>query len=159
MTNSTIQPASPAALPPIVPAPESSPTGGPKCVVINAHTAPGRDWVAIIDLSPLCGAPLDPPVFWRIHKSKPRGHETIELFAGVFYRAKIGGQHFGLYIDAEGSIHYFRKKAFERELDRRFRDCVKDVDLSCDGDWSKDPFSRSIPAANLGESRWWLDPQ
>jgi len=90
---------------------------------------------------------------------KPRGHETIELFARTFYRARIGGKNYGMYIDSDGEINYFTKQAFLRELDRRYRDCVKDVDLSCDGDWGKDPFSRSIPAANLGESRYWLDPQ
>jgi hypothetical protein len=63
-----------------------------------------------------------------------------------------------LYIDAEGQINYFTKKAFERELDRRFRDSVKTVDLRCGGDWSGDPFCRTIPEANLGESRFWLAP-
>ena len=89
---------------------------------------------------------------------KPCGHETIELLAGSFYRARIGGLHFGLYIDADVGINYLTKKAFIRELDRRYRDGVKTVDLSCDGDdWSKDPFCRCIPVANLGESRFWLD--
>lgn len=158
MTNSTTQSASSAALPPTAAA-ENLPVGGPKYAVINAHTAPGRDWVAYVDLSGQYGVPKDPPEFWKVYRLKPRGHETIELLAGTFYRARIGGLHLGLYIDADGNIHYFQKKAFERELDRRFRDCVKDVDLSCDGDWGKDPFSRSIPGANIGESRFWLDSQ
>ena len=158
MTNSTTQPASPALRPPPDPT-DSSRNRGLQYAVINAHTARGRDWIAYVDLSPLYGVSKDPPEYWKIYRMKPRGHETIELFARTFYRAKIGGLHFGLYIDAGGEINYFTKKAFDRELDRRFRDCVKEVDLSCDGDWSKDPFSRSIPAANLGESRWWLDPQ
>jgi hypothetical protein len=158
MTNSTPQPASTAVLPP-TDAAEHLPPLGLQYATINAHTAPGRDWIAIIDLSPRCGVALDPPEFWRIHKLKPRGHETIELFAGTFYRARIGGLHFGLYIDSDGNINYFTKQAFHRELDSRFRDGVKTVDLSCDGDWSKDPFSNSIPVASLGESRYWLDPQ
>ena len=158
MTTSTTQPASPAILPP-TDAAESSPNRGPKYAVINAHTAPGRDWVAIVHLSGKHGVPLDPPEYWRIYRLKGRGHETILLDARTFYRARIGGLHFGLYIDDGGEINYFTKKAFERELDRRFRDCVKEVDLSCGGDWSSDPFSKSIPAANLGESRFWLDPQ
>jgi len=82
----------------------------------------------------------------------------IQLHANEFYRAKIGGQNFGLYIDAGGGINYFTKQNFLREVDRRFRDCLKTVDLECDGDWIGDPFSRSIPAANLGESPFWLEP-
>jgi hypothetical protein len=124
-----------------------------------APDTPGRDWVGLVDLSPLYGVPKDPPEFWRIYRFKARGHETIELFAGTFYRVRIGGLHFGLYIDAEGNIHCLTKKAFLRELDRRYRDGVRTVDLICDGDWANDPFSKSIPAANLGESRYWLDPQ
>jgi hypothetical protein len=136
---------------------EILPVGELQYATINAHTASGRDWVAYVDLIPRYGVPLDPPECWKIYRLKPRGHEIIELFAGSFYRARIGGLHFGLYIDAEGNIHCFQKKAFERELDRRYRDGVKTVDLTCDGDWSKDPFSNGIPAANLGESRFWLD--
>jgi len=64
MTNSTIQPASPAALPP-TDAAEISPSSGPKYAVINAHTARTRDWLAYVDLSPLLGVPLDPPEFWK----------------------------------------------------------------------------------------------
>ena len=156
MTNSTTQTASPATLPQPAPA-ANLPNGGLKYAIINAHTAPGRDWVGLVDLSPLYGVPKDPPEFWRIYRFKARGHETIELFAGTFYRVRIGGLHFGLYIDAEGNIHYFTKQAFQRELDRRYRDGAEAVDLTCDGDWSKDPFCRSIPVANLGEGRFWLD--
>jgi hypothetical protein len=158
VTNSTTQSASSAALPP-TDAAKSSPNGGLKYATINAHTAPGRDWIGLVDLSPLYGVPKDPPEYWKIYRLKPRGHETIELFAGTLYRARVGGLHFGLYIDADGNIHCFQKKAFLRELDRRYRDGAKTVDLTCSGNWSKDPFSRSIPVANLGESRFWLDPQ
>jgi hypothetical protein len=158
MTNSTTQSALPAVLPPTAAA-ESSPRVGLQYAIINAHTAPGRDWVSVVDLSPLYGVPKDPAEYWRIYRMKARGHETIELFARTFYRARIGGLHFGLYIDSGGNINYFTKQAFLRELDRRYRDGVRAVDLSCEGDWANDPFCRSVSAANLGESRFWLDPQ
>ncbi len=61
-----------------------------------------------------------------------------------------------MYIDADGQINYLPKRAFERELDRRFRDRVQTVDLGFDGDWADDPFTKSIPAANIGENRQWL---
>jgi hypothetical protein len=78
MTNSTTQPAPAAALPPLDPT-ERSPNGGPKYAVINAHTAPLRDWVAYVDLSPLYGVPKDPAEYWRIYRMKARGHETIHI--------------------------------------------------------------------------------
>jgi hypothetical protein len=61
-----------------------------------------------------------------------------------------------MYIGVGGEINYFTKKAFTRELDRRFRDGVGTVELNCDGDWADDPFTKSIPAANIGENRQWL---
>jgi len=111
MPNSTIQPASRATLPPTDPA-ENSPRVGLKYAVINAHTARGRDWVGVVDLNPLHGVPKDLPEYWKIFRLKPRGHETIDLFARTFYRARIGGLHFGLYVDVDGNIHCFQKKAF-----------------------------------------------
>jgi hypothetical protein len=158
MNQSTIQPPSPTLPPPTDPA-DSPPGIELKYAVINAHTGKGHDWVAIVDLSRQYGVPLNPPEFWQIYRQKARGHETILLSAQTFYRAKIGGKQFGMYIDSDGQINYFTKKAFERELDRRYRDSLKDVDLRCDGDWSNDAFCRTIPEANLGESRFWLGPQ
>jgi hypothetical protein len=74
--------------------PAESPTGIElKYAVINAHTGPGRDWVAIVDLSARYGVPIDPPEFWQIYRLKASGHETILLSADTFYRAKIGGEH------------------------------------------------------------------
>jgi hypothetical protein len=157
MNPSTIQPTSPATLPPTGPA-ATSPDLWPKYATINAHTGRGRDWIAFVGLSARYGVPLDPPENWQLYRLKAAGHETILLHADTFYRAKIGGQHFGLYIDSDGQIHYFTKKRLLRELDRRYRYGVKEVDLECDGDWSDDLFCRSIPDANLGESRFWLDP-
>jgi hypothetical protein len=43
---------------------------------------------------------------------KGGGHQTIGLIADTLYRAKIGSQHFGLYIDERGEIHYFTKTSF-----------------------------------------------
>ncbi len=107
MINSTTQPASPALRPPPDPT-DSSRNRGLQYAVINAHTARGRDWIAYVDLSPLYGVSKDPPGFWKVYRMKPRGHETIELFARTFYRARIGGLHFGLYIDSDGEIKYFQ---------------------------------------------------
>jgi hypothetical protein len=68
----------------------------------------------------------------------------------------LGGKHFGLYIDLDGGIHCFTKTSFFRELDRRYRDCEKDVDLRCDGGWENDPFSSSVREERLGENKFWL---
>jgi len=87
---------------------------------------------------------------------KSGGPQTIELAPDQFYRARLGGKHFGMYIDADGGINYFTKTSFFRELDRRYRDGEKEVDLRCDGDWSNNLFSRSIPQERLGENRQWL---
>jgi hypothetical protein len=46
---------------------------------------------------------------------KAAGHETFDLVARQFYRLRLGGLHFGLYIGADGQIHYFQKQAFLRE--------------------------------------------
>jgi hypothetical protein len=75
-----------------------------------------------------------------ITSSRRAAPQTIELAPDQFYRARIGGKHFGLYVDGDGRIHYFTQNSFFRELDRRYRDGVSDVDLNCDGDWSGDPF-------------------
>jgi hypothetical protein len=158
MNQITIQPTSSPLLPPTDPA-AIPPDLWPKYATINAHTGRGRDWVAVADLSEMYGVPLDPPEYWQIYRLKPRGHETIHLYADTFYRVRLAGQHFGLYIDSSGGINYLTKKAFDRELDRRYRDGAKDVNLECGGDWAGDPFSNCIPEANLGESRFWLDPQ
>jgi len=133
MANSTPQPASTAVLPP-TDAAEHLPHLGVQYAVISAHTAPGRDWVAVVNLSPLYGVPKYPPEYWRIYRLRGRGHETIELFAGTFYRARIEGLHFGMYVDVEGEINYFQKKAFERELGSRFRDDAKTIGFTCNGD-------------------------
>jgi hypothetical protein len=158
MNDSTTQPPSPTLTPPTGPA-ATSPDLWPKYATINAHTGRGRDWIAFIGLSARYGLPLDPPEYWQIYRLKAAGHETVHLHSDTFYRVRLAGQHFGLYIDSDGQIQYLTKKAFERELDRRFRDGVEIVELNCGGDWNGDPFSRSIPNANLGESRFWLDQQ
>jgi hypothetical protein len=155
MNESTIHPLSPTLLQILGPA-FTEPGIELKYAVINATLKKGGDWVAIVGLSVRCGVVVGVAEFWQYYRLKAGGPQTIDLFADEFYRAKIGGQHFGLYIDSDGQINYFTKKAFERELDRRYRDCVRVVDLECGGDWSNDPFSRSIPEANLGELRYWL---
>ena len=158
MNESTIQPSSPALPSPTDPS-EHAPVGELKYAVINAHTGWALDWVAVVGASKYYGVPKDLPEFWQVYRLKAAGHETILLDADTFYRARIGGMHFGLYIDAGGEIHCLHKKAFERELNRRYQDGAKTVELTCEGNWNNDSFCRSIPIGNLGESRWWLDPQ
>jgi len=127
-----------------------------KYAVINATIKRGGDWVAGFGLSEFAGVPRDPPEYWRSQKMNPGGPKTVELAPDQFYRVRLGGNHFGLYIDADGGINYFTKSSFFRELDRRYRDCVADVDLSCDGDWAGDPFSNRVPEERLGENKLWL---
>ena len=128
-----------------------------KYAVINANIRRGRDWVAHVRLSERLGVVKGPQEYWQYYFEKGRdGPKTIDLAPSIFYRARLSGQHFGFYIDMGGHINYFQEKAFTRELDRRFRDCVPDVDFTCDGDWANDGFSRNIPEVNLGEAEFFL---
>jgi hypothetical protein len=129
-----------------------------KYATINATVRKGGDWVAVVALSARYGMAGGVPEYWQYCRLRGNGPQTMDLVADEFYRARLGGQQFGLYIDSDGQINYLSKRTFERELGRRFRDRERTVDLEC-GDWASDPFSKSIPAANLGESRYWLDPQ
>jgi hypothetical protein len=158
MNQSTIQPPTPAIIPPTDQTVTASRVGL-QYVTINADTTKeGGDWIANVGLSTRYGMVGCETEFWQFYRLKGGCHLTTDLIADEFYRVRLASQHFGLYIDSSGGINCFTKKAFERELDRRFRDCVKDVNLECDGDWAGDPFSNCIPEANLGESRSWLDP-
>jgi hypothetical protein len=125
--------------------------------VINVRIARGRDWLAYIDTSERYGVIAGPPEYWQLNYVKGRGGpQTVDLAPDAFIRARLGGQQFGIYIDVVGQIHCLPKKAFERELDCRFRDRVKTVDLSYDADdWIGDPFRRDFPTARLGE----VDPE
>jgi hypothetical protein len=121
---------------------------GPRDAVINAHIGRGRDWVAYVAIAVPRPAPRQ---YWQDYPIKGCGRsKTILLAARCFYRARIGGQHFGVYISQEGHIHYFTQKDFLRELDCRFRQGIETVDFTCSGDWIGDTFSPCIPVANLG---------
>jgi hypothetical protein len=84
MGNSTIQQESIDWLQSLDPATETSSGVELKHATINAHTGPGRDWVAVIGLGQLYGLPLDPPKFWQIYRQKARGHETSSLAPTLF---------------------------------------------------------------------------
>jgi hypothetical protein len=155
MNQSTSPPAPSAALPPTDLA-ASLPHLGLNYAVINTTITKGGDWVAIVGVSQRYRVVACSAEYWQLNFLPAGGPKTILLDAHQFYRARIGGKQFGLYIDAGGNINYLQEEAFVRELDRRFRDCVREVDLSCDGDWTADPFSRSIPAAHIGENQRWL---
>ena len=155
MNHSTTPPPSTAVLSPTVPH-GYVPGIETKYAVINTTIKRGGDWIASFGMSEHADVPRDPPEYWRSQRMKSGGPQTIELAPDQFYRVRLGGKHFGLYIDADGKIHYFTKNSFFRELERRYRDCVKDVDLTCDGDWSGDPFSRCIPEERMGENKLWL---
>jgi hypothetical protein len=91
MNPSTTQPTSPAMLPPTDPA-ATFPYGWPKYVTINAHTAPGGDWVACVNLSPRFGVPLARSAGILEHlPAENTRHETIHLIADESYRARFGG--------------------------------------------------------------------
>jgi len=134
-----------------------APSVAPQDAVTNATIERGGDWVAGVGMSKRFGVIADQPEYWQLYYVKSAGGpQTILLAPDCFYRARIGGRHFGMYVDADGEINYLQKAYFKRELDRRFRDCAKTVDLTCDGDWSQDPFSNRIPEERLGENKLWL---
>lgn len=83
-------------------------------------------------MSKYAGVPEEPPEYWEIQGMKSGSPQTILLAPDRFYIARINGKQFGLYVDAEGEIYYLTNSGFFCELNRRYRDCVKDVDLNCD---------------------------
>jgi len=155
MNESTIEPPSLLLLSPKAPH-RHVPGIEAKYALINVTIKRGGDWIVSFGLSDFADVPRDPPEYWRSQRIKSGGPRTIELAPDQFYRARIGGSHFGLYIGADGRINYLQKKSFFRELERRYRYGENDVDLVCDGDWEKDPFSNGIAEERLGENKLWL---
>jgi len=66
------------------------------------------------------GVVSDQPECWQLYYVKSAaGPQTIDLAPDGFYRARLAGQHFGVYVGSDGGIHYLQKADFKRELDRR----------------------------------------
>jgi hypothetical protein len=90
-----------------------SPRRCPVDAVINARIGRGRDWVAYVDISERYGMVVHPPEYWRRNYIKRCGcRQTINLGPDSFVRARLSGQHLGLYIDVGGQIHCFQRQVF-----------------------------------------------
>jgi hypothetical protein len=133
-------------------------TSFPNYAVINATLRKGHDYVALVFLSEPYGVPENAPEYWQLFRMRGSDtRRTIELAPDFFFRARLSGKQFGIYVDMEGRINCMPERMFNRELDRRFRDCVMAVNLTWDeSDWAGDRFSKQVPQEHIGEAPFTL---